>query len=235
MAWAIASFVVSPVPLILIVGVTGGQGGPDAQNVGIAVGLGLMLILIAAGVGLLLKREGELANFRNISSGRFTSAPPVRNWAKELRAEHSKRRYSALTAAVVLWILAGIPILTMAMTSSLEDTWPSTFGVWGYSVTLILVAFGLLVFLPANWANAAANTLMDDSQHNWLEQAPAIVRALVAAYWPAIVALYLAWSFIGDAWDTSWVIWPIAGVTFGAAMAFMSVFVSRGAAEDPVD
>ena len=39
---------------------------------------------------------------------------------------------------------------------------------------------------------------------------------LVASiYWPAAVVIYLLWSFIFDAWDISWIIWPVAAVAFG--------------------
>ena len=33
-------------------------------------------------------------------------------------------------------------------------------------------------------------------------------------YWPAAGVIYLLWSFIFDAWDISWIIWPVAAVAF---------------------
>ena len=33
-------------------------------------------------------------------------------------------------------------------------------------------------------------------------------------YWPAAVVIYLLWSFIFDAWDVSWILWPVAAVAF---------------------
>ena len=33
-------------------------------------------------------------------------------------------------------------------------------------------------------------------------------------YWPAAVVIYLLWSFIFDAWDISWILWPVAAVAF---------------------
>ena len=38
---------------------------------------------------------------------------------------------------------------------------------------------------------------------------------LVASiYWPAAVVIYLLWSFVFDAWDISWILWPVAAVAF---------------------
>ena len=37
---------------------------------------------------------------------------------------------------------------------------------------------------------------------------------LSAAYWLIATAVYLATSFIANAWGKTWIIWPIAGVLF---------------------
>ncbi|MBQ9031296.1 MAG: hypothetical protein IJ106_07575 [Parasporobacterium sp.] len=34
-----------------------------------------------------------------------------------------------------------------------------------------------------------------------------------------VLAAYLAWSFISSSWDRSWIIWPVAGVAYGAFYA----------------
>jgi len=41
-------------------------------------------------------------------------------------------------------------------------------------------------------------------------------------YWPVVVALYLAISFITGQWGATWIIWPVAAVAFGAVSAFVS-------------
>ena len=48
-------------------------------------------------------------------------------------------------------------------------------------------------------------------------------RELVAGvFWGLAVALYLALSFITNAWDRTWIIWPVAGVTYGVVAAITS-------------
>ena len=37
---------------------------------------------------------------------------------------------------------------------------------------------------------------------------------VASIYWPATVVIYLLWSFIFDAWDISWILWPVAAVAF---------------------
>lgn len=38
--------------------------------------------------------------------------------------------------------------------------------------------------------------------------------ALSAIYWPAVAIIFLAWSFLADAWSVSWIIWPIAALIY---------------------
>ncbi|WP_167149541.1 permease prefix domain 1-containing protein [Actinomyces sp. ZJ308] len=40
------------------------------------------------------------------------------------------------------------------------------------------------------------------------------ITFVASIYWPAMVAIYLLWSFIFKAWDISWIIWPVAAIAF---------------------
>lgn len=50
--------------------------------------------------------------------------------------------------------------------------------------------------------------------------------AVAAVYWPLVTAVFLVWGFLGY-WDICWIIWPVAGVLFGAVAALVSL-VSGG-------
>ena len=44
-------------------------------------------------------------------------------------------------------------------------------------------------------------------------------------YWCLATALYLAVSFRSMSWDTSWIIWPVAGVLYAAVYGILRVIV----------
>ena len=44
-------------------------------------------------------------------------------------------------------------------------------------------------------------------------------EALASTYWCIVIAGYLAWSFLSGDWGKTWIVWPIAGVLFGAVGA----------------
>lgn len=43
------------------------------------------------------------------------------------------------------------------------------------------------------------------------------------AYWLVVTAGYLAYSLTTGSWEHSWAVWPIAGLLYGAAMAFLNL------------
>ena len=42
-------------------------------------------------------------------------------------------------------------------------------------------------------------------------------------YWCSVTAIYLGWSFITMQWEKTWIIWPVAGVFYGAVIGIGSV------------
>ena len=42
-----------------------------------------------------------------------------------------------------------------------------------------------------------------------------------------ITAGFLAYSFITGDWGRSWIIWPVAGVLFGAIMSVMALLAGK--------
>ena len=117
----------------------------------------------------------------------------------------------------------------------------------GPALSLLMIAAGLLIFLPANWAASVHSTLTTPSwsaeaegtagdsarwtgsARDWSRdhQTPPVVRAIAAIYWPLVTVVFLVWGIVFDGWDICWIIWPVAGVLFGAVAALVSL-VSGG-------
>ena len=204
-------------PLIAVTTTAEALWSGGAYNVAVFVGIMATVALIACGVLVLVGRAQHLSQFARIERGHFSPQPDSIKFATDLAATHSQARTGKLQIAIGLWIFAFAPILAVTI---LPDGWSGV----AVSGALTLVALGLLIFLPANWAASAADritregsitadgTPVDDEEHS-------IVGVIASFYWPLVTLGYLAWSFIGNAWGTSWIVWPIAGVLFGAIAA----------------
>lgn len=230
LGWGVAIFVLAPIPLVSLNVAASDPSFFVTSPVATIIGLSVLLPLIAVGVGLLVWRSQKLEPFTLITQGTGRLTPEVEAFASGLKREHFRGQTIGLIVAVGLWVLSALPIIAAGiLTEDMAQMEADGFIAIGLACTLALVATGLLVFLPSNWANSAASHLTEsalaearaDSGHGNSERYPAWVRAVFAGYWLVMVAIYLSWSFISGAWDISWIIWPIAGVTYAAFAAII--------------
>ena len=48
-------------------------------------------------------------------------------------------------------------------------------------------------------------------------------RKYAGIYWGIVTAAYLAVSFLTYRWDMTWIIWPVAGVLYGAMVEILKL------------
>lgn len=216
---AIVLFVLAAIPLIVLP--VAAQSGlvPLDQSAAAIVGMLVLFVLVAIGVVMIIGLSREFAPFARLREGRFSRNPVVTGWAEDLARQHERSRTLGLQIAVVCWVLSPAPLLLLTLVPQ-DSPKQGIWSVLGVALLLLMVATGLFILLPKTWAHTVAETLTrsgasggeDDSEHS-------LVGVIAAFYWPLLTAVFLAWSFIGDAWDRSWVIWPVGAVLFGAIAA----------------
>ena len=135
-------------------------------------------------------------------------------------------------------IAAGVAaILLAAGLSMLFDDLPwawVTINVWLLSASftpwfLVIVGGAVFLFITASYKKSAYDVLLGEGEYSYEakarnKKADRIVGTVAAVWFPAVTAAYLLWSFIADAWHISWILWPVAGVLFGAFAGGISVW-----------
>lgn len=242
LAAAIAIFVVAPIPLVSL---NVGASDPDffvSTALATVIGFAVALPLVAVGVGMLVWRHQKLQPFTLIRQGTGQPTPEVQDYAISLQRANARTRTTALIVAIGLWIVAAFPLIGAGVfTEGMPQFRADKYIAVAVAVTLFLVAMGLLVFLPPNWANAVAQSLSDEGlaearqEHAGPEadSRPTWARVFLSAYWLVVVAIYLGWSLGFDSWDRSWIIFPVAGAVFAAVAAGIgATYGNHGANRD---
>lgn len=211
-ATGLAMFVLCAAPLLLLIAATpGSQGEPGGWAIGI--GLTAVLVMVSLGLLLMMARGARLSDFEDIEEGDFTLTAQVRSFAREVKHESRRATILATAVAITLWILSALPTL---LTALLIDG-DSSAVLYGVSGTLVIVALGLALIARAGWADSATSTLLQETEDDSLEHSQnPLVRVIAVVYWPVMFAVYLIWSFVSGDWGLTWVIWPVAGVLYGA-------------------
>ncbi|MBC9944547.1 hypothetical protein ICL81_08505 [Leucobacter sp. cx-328] len=119
-------------------------------------------------------------------------------------------------------MFAPLPLVLLALLAQEPSR-----GAWllvGVAITLVMVAIGIATLVSASWARSVSQILSARgpvAAHlvNTEQADGGIIGVIASFYWPFVVIAYLLWSFIGNAWNISWLIFPIAGLLFGAIAA----------------
>ncbi|MDD3239695.1 MAG: XRE family transcriptional regulator, partial [Lachnospira sp.] len=69
----------------------------------------------------------------------------------------------------------------------------------------------------------AYNVLLQKGDYAPEKKDNKVMQSVSSVYWMIVTAIYLAWSFITKDWEFTWIVWPVAGVLFGAIAAIISV------------
>ena len=143
----------------------------------------------------------------------------VRERKEKFRPVHT--RY--LITGILLCIASVIPLFISLIYGD-QSIWP----VIGLVAILVLSAIGVLLIVRVSIVWGSYQMLLEEEDYTRESKANnKRYGYLIGAYWCLAAAIYLGWSFIGNSWDKSWILWPVAGVAFGAAAGIVGALKSR--------
>lgn len=100
-------------------------------------------------------------------------------------------------------------------------------GDWALLPMMIAIGLGVGVIVVGGMRRGALDQLTGNGDYEHTDdEEPSLIGRIAGPYWMLAVVVYLAWSFIGNAWGQSWMVWPIAGVLFGLVAATVTAFTN---------
>ena len=231
----VAMLVSTGIPLFALQGLAEVGLVPFNDDTATFLALVVDLPLVALGVIMLLSRSRLFANVKHLVNLEFTTDPIVTAWAARLRMEHEDHRMRCLGIAVGLWICAALPLagvqalppigIGMAVPAGADNGTLNggDLSELALALSVALVALGLWIFLPANWAAQTQQTLIRQGRQGYdydqEDYRDPVIGIVASVYWPCVVGAYFVWGAVFDQWDKSWVLFPVAGLLFGVFAA----------------
>lgn len=218
MALATALCVLSPVPLIAL----GALAEYGYFRADFATGLGLctLLVLVAVAVVLFMQCGAAVKPYEFLEKEPIDTEYGVTGLAHERRDAFAVQYNRGNTLGTVLCILCAVPLFAAMM---FLDT--DILAAAAVCLLLMLVACGVYAFVRVGTVQDALNQLLEEGDFTRDAKArKGAIRAVAAAYWLVVVAIFLFYTFgpYGNGQpEYSWFIWAIAGVIFAAVMVVM--------------
>ena len=225
---AVATFlcILSPIPLLLLSAASQVEGWGISENQAGIAGVIVLLMIVAAAVAVFIACGSRNAPYEFLEKEAFETEYGVEGMVRERQRAFRSSYARGNILGTCCCILAPVALLIGAFSGDDFLT------VAMLCVTLLVADVGVMIFISVGVRWAAMQRLLQEGEFSAEDRsANRFKEAVSAAYWLIATAVYLAWSFITEDWQHTWIVWPVAGVLFGGAMALCNLRGRRGGDE----
>ena len=178
------------------------------------LGLLCLFLFIAVGVGLFIFSGFQTERFK-FMEGQVYIPADVKEYAFQQQQRHRTGRNIGMLVGIMLFFLSLIVFFLLSEFTSYDGA--------TIVAMLALIAVGVFILILSSNTYSAFNVLLQTEEYAPVHtRSGRIIGAIGAVWWPVTVVVYLAWSFISGSWGITWVVWPVAGILFGAVSGAIS-------------
>ena len=211
--------ILSPVLLIFLGGYSETVGAAITENMAGGIGLVALLVIITVAVVTLILNGLKLSKYEYLEKDEISLIYGVKGIVEKKKNEFEDEFHRGIAIGVALCILSVIPVAATAIVT--EEDFPL---VCATCLIFFFVSAGVYLIIKVSMVWGSYQKLLQVGDYS-IEQKRGNkkIDAFASIYWCVITALYLGYSFITMNWGISWIIWPVAGVLFGAVAGIIKL------------
>lgn len=208
----VAGCILSPAPLLLLEAMAEAGRLTVSEDLACGIGMALLLVMVAASVGSLIIYGTRLGKYEWLEKEDFELAYGIAGMVRERSEAEAGPFVKKVAAGVALCIVGAVPLFLSSMTG--ENDLAMTVGL---VLLLFFVAAGVFLLVNAGLKKGAYDQLLQEGDFTKEKKAAnQIVNRIAAVYWCLAAAVYVGWSLLTWNWHSTWILWPVAGILFGA-------------------
>ncbi len=218
-ALGVALCILSPVVLILLSAAQ--EYGLIAMSEDRAAGMGLLMLFlfVCTALPMFLTSAFRLNRFSYLEKESLDTAYGVDGMVRERREQYAPTHIRMLMIGITLCVLSAVPIFVMLMLGGSDNDFAM---VAAACMLLVIVALGVYLIVRTCIRQGSYEILLETGEYSKLRKVENRRNEPISAiYWALALAIYLAWSFITMNWQSTWIVWPIAGVLYGVLEAVL--------------
>lgn len=189
-----------------------------SENVAGFGGLFVLFIFVIIAVAIFIYCGNQLEEYNRLKETEFHLEKSAEAYLKEERKSHRPEFSIKIVIGVVLCIFSVMPLLFSAF--FLGDV----ACVMSVCILLVMVGIGVFFFVSACMVEESYKILLQEGEFKRTakNKNTKILDTIGSVYWCLVTAVYLGWSFLTFRWGFTWIIWPVAGVLYGAIAAIVN-------------
>lgn len=176
----------------------------ENENIGSAIGLIGLFILVVFGVGLCIYARYITSEYKFIEDKKFQLSNNVYGIIKEKQNDFKQTRIINLIICISSIILSALPLIVLSLLTQNE-----TVMILSLCFLLLVVAVSVprIIIIEGKW-ECFQRLLFEGEFIKGNEK----FNTISSAYWSIALIIYLVWSLLTNDWHITWIVWPIAGI-----------------------
>lgn len=204
--------IVSPALLVLLGTLAESHKGNISETLAGVLGVIFLFGMIAAAVFLFITYSIRNSHIEHLEKESFETEYGVSGMVKEKRSEFERLFTGGMAGGVILCIVAALPLLIAGIMEA-PDYVCGAFT----ALLLIVIAAGVNMIIRVGMVKGSYDTLLQEGEYSREEKKLKKRQdSFSGAYWCLMTGIYIGWSFYTMRWDITWIVWPVAGVLYGA-------------------
>lgn len=208
--------ILSPIVLFLLGGLSDEEGSFLLPEWSVpAVGLPVLLLFVVCGIAQFILYGRQLEAYEFLEKQPIELAYGVRGVVEKRKNDYAAQHSQRLMIGVSICILAVVSLFIGAALEGVHET--TMYPVLGFIIMLAIAAIGVHFLVLTCTIQGGYQRLLEEGDYSREKKLRNRKMAPIAiAYWCIVTAIYLLWSFLTWEWYRTWIIWPVAGVLYGA-------------------
>ena len=218
---ALATFlcVISPIALILLGGLSE-YSARISENAAAGIGLSVLIVLVAAAVGIFLSSSAQVREFAFLETEPFETEYGVSGMVRQRRQDFQPAANRLNLVGTLLCIVSVLPLFLSLCLSGSDLMY-----VGAVCLLLGFAALACIAFVYAGTQTGALEKLLEEGDYSRQRKSKSrLVGTVSVCYWLVVTAIFMFYTFgpfgNGQA-KYSWFIWAIAGILYAAVMAVL--------------
>ena len=160
----------------------------------------------------------QLEKYEYLEKEVFSLQYGVEGIVRKKKEEFESTHRICVAVGVTLCIISAIPLLIAAFQAS------ELILVYCVDLLLIIVSAAVYLFVWSGMISGSYQKLLQEGDYTEeKKEREKKISPVAGIYWCIITAIYLWFSLSTMDWERTWIIWPVAGVLFGAICGIINM------------
>lgn len=198
------------------------------EGIGSIFMLAPLFVAICISVVLFIMADHKVEGYEEYTRKEIILPVFLREKLKEKKNKYQTNFTIGLITGVILCIMSPFTLLCIIAIAGESDRVSSV----AVCIFLSMITIACFIFITGGEKMSALNVLLQEGDYEKKNIKKNKTMDLVGGiFWPVVTAGYLFYSLVTNRWDISWVVWPVAGVLYGAIAGIVAV-IKKEPSED---